>query len=368
MKEIKFYNNYKVKTLFGRYITNKSIEKLLEEYDFNISGFSVNNLPIYSFSYGLGDVKILIWSQMHGNESTSTKALFDFLSYLESYGKELKSIINLKIIPILNPDGAKAYTRENSNNIDLNRDAVDLSQPESKLLRNIYDEYNPDFCFNLHDQRTIYSLNNFNSSVISFLSPSADDLKSETNSRILSMQVISSVFEKMSTVIPGNIGRYSDDFNINCVGDTFQSLETPTILFESGHFEEDYQREISRKYVCFSLIYAVKAILNTNIDYKTYYQIPENKKQLCDIKIINIKIKKDSSFERNNISLMYKEKLNLKEKKIEFIPELSQIGELNDINGHLLVDFLNIDKIFNLSTPSYIDEIIRYVNKLRNIH
>ncbi|MEL0183139.1 MAG: hypothetical protein VW884_00890, partial [Bacteroidota bacterium] len=69
-----------------------------------------------------------------------------------------------------------------------------------------------------------------------------------------------------------------------------------------------------------------------------------------------------------NISLMYKEKLNLKEKKIEFIPELSQIGELNDINGHLLVDFLNIDKIFNLSTPSYIDEIIRYVNKLRNIH
>ena len=368
MKEIKFYNNYKVKTLLGRYITNKSIEKLLEEYDFNISGFSVNNLPIYSLSYGLGDVKILIWSQMHGNESTSTKALFDFLSYLQSYGKELKSRINLKIIPILNPDGAKAYTRENSNNIDLNRDSVDLSQPESKLLRNIYDEYNPDFCFNLHDQRTIYSLNNFNSSVISFLSPSADDLKSETNSRILSMQVISSVFEKMSTVIPGNIGRYSDDFNINCVGDTFQSLETPTILFESGHFEEDYQREISRKYVCFSLIYAVKAILSTNIDYKTYYQIPENKKQLCDIKIINIKIKKDSSFERNNISLMYKENLNLKEKKIEFIPELSQIGELNDINGHLLVDFLNIDKIFNLSTPSFIDEIIIYVNKLRNIH
>ena len=90
MKEIKFYNNYKVKTLFGRYITNKSIEKLLEEYDFNISGFSVNNLPIYSLSYGLGDVKILIWSQMHGNESTSTKALFDFLSYLGILWKRIK--------------------------------------------------------------------------------------------------------------------------------------------------------------------------------------------------------------------------------------------------------------------------------------
>ena len=67
------------------------------------------------------------------------------------------------------------------------------------------------------------------------------------------------------------------------------------------------------------------------------------------------------------ISLNVQGKLNLKDKKIEFIPELSQIGELNDINGHLLVDFLNIDKIFNLST-SHIDEIITYVNKLRNIH
>ena len=65
---------------------------------------------------------------------------------------------------------------------------------------------------------------------------------------------------------------------------------------------------------------------------------------------------------------MYKEKLNLKEKKIEFIPEFSQIGELNDISGHILVDFLNIDKIFNLSKPSSIEEITRYIYKLRNIH
>ena len=77
-------------------------------------------------------------------------------------------------------------------------------------------------------------------------------------------------------------------------------------------FKEDYQREISRKYVCFSLIYALKAILNTNIDYKTYYQIPENKKQLCDIKIINIKIKKDYSFERNNIFYYVQGKIKFK--------------------------------------------------------
>lgn len=368
MKEIKFYNNYKVQSLYGRYIINESIEPVITKYSFNIAGYSVNNLPVYSLMYGNGDIKILLWSQMHGNESTSTKALFDLLSFLENYGKELKSKISLKIIPILNPDGAKNYTRENFNNIDLNRDAQNLTQPESKILRNIYDDFKPDFCFNLHDQRTMYSLDNFNSSVISFSSPSVDKIKSETNSRILSMQIISSIYEKMNNIIPGNVGRYSDEFNINCVGDTFQNLETPTILFESGHYKNDYQREISRKFVCLGLIYALKAILNSKIDYKKYYQIPENKKQLCDIKIINIKVKKDSGYKKTNMSIMFNEKLNLLEKKIEFIPVIFEVGKIHEIKGHLTINFSKIDKIFNLNASSSISQITDYIDKLRNIH
>ena len=36
--------------------------------------------------------------------------------------------------------------------------------------------------------------------------------------------------------------------------------------------------------------------------------------------------------------------------------------------GDKLFKYCIQNKIFNLSTPSYIDEIIRNVNKLRNIH
>ena len=43
-------------------------------------------------------------------------------------------------------------------NIDLNRDAVDRKAKESKLLRRILEEFQPDFCFNLHDQRTIFGV------------------------------------------------------------------------------------------------------------------------------------------------------------------------------------------------------------------
>ena len=46
---------------------------------------------------------------------------------------------------MLNPDGADAYTRVNANLVDLNRDAQNLSQPESKILRNAFNKIKPDF-------------------------------------------------------------------------------------------------------------------------------------------------------------------------------------------------------------------------------
>ena len=70
-----------------------------------------------------------MWSQMHGNESTTTKALFDVFNTLISNNPIIKHILNactLYIIPILNPDGAEAYTRVNANAVDLNRDAQEL--------------------------------------------------------------------------------------------------------------------------------------------------------------------------------------------------------------------------------------------------
>jgi hypothetical protein len=277
--------------------------------------------------------------------------------------------ISLTVLPILNPDGAFEYTRENYNKIDLNRDAVDLTQPESKLLRSIYDVLKPHFCFNLHDQRTIYSLNNFDSSILSFLSPSSDKNKSETESRIKSMSVISHVYESMSKIIPGNIGRYNDDFNINCVGDTFQSLKTPTILFESGHCNDDYNREVSRKYVCFSLIYSIQCIANKLFkNHNNYYKIPENKTQLTDIKIVNIKVKQKSTYKLTNLTIMFKEILNKETQSVEFKPEINEIGALFNTSGHLVLDFKIIDTIFDLTKPNSIDNIILNVNKLRNIH
>ena len=149
----------------GRYLTLEVIQSFIAElsnhFTSEISGYSVLNQPIHAVKFGTGPRKILIWSQMHGNESTSTKGLLDYLHFLntdkEAYN-EIASRFTIVVIPMLNPDGAKQYTRENANGVDLNRDASNCTQPESVVLRNLVTQFQPDYCFNFHDQRTLFGL------------------------------------------------------------------------------------------------------------------------------------------------------------------------------------------------------------------
>lgn len=235
------FDQNKEKTIEGRYITLENIEPLLSreslKKDVTIIGESVLGKPIYSYQKGIGKTKIYLWSQMHGNESTTTKALFDFINLLNNgsdLANELLESFTFYCIPMLNPDGAKLYTRANANNIDLNRDSQDLTQPESKILRAVFEEFKPDYCFNLHDQRTIFGVADTGKpATLSFLAPSYNDEREVNESRLKAINLIAGINEVLQNYIPGQVGRFDDSFNINCIGDTFQFLGVPTILFEA---------------------------------------------------------------------------------------------------------------------------------------
>ena len=202
---------HKESDLSHRYITNKHIEPLLKnlnsDFGVEIIGSSVSSNSIYGVQIGSGSKKVLMWSQMHGNESTTTKALFDVFNCFKA--KELNSILkgcSFYFIPILNPDGAQAYTRINANSVDLNRDAQDLSQPESKVLRKIFEEFKPDFCFNLHGQRTIFSAGEINNSAtLSFLAPAQDKECTITENRKKAMGIIVAMNTELQLQIPNGI-------------------------------------------------------------------------------------------------------------------------------------------------------------------
>ena len=339
-----FYDKYKSHGLNGRYVTNNHILPLLKalnsDSSFSVIGNTEQQNPIYSIDYGVGSIKILIWSQMHGNESTTTKSIFDCLNIFNSMDDELfYKIFKIKIVPILNPDGAVFYSRYNSNNIDLNRDADNLTQIESRILMNLFNEFKPNFCFNMHDQRSIYSAGNSNKpATLSFLSPSQDINRSISNNRKIAMQIISKVSNELNELIPNQISRFDDAFNINCTGDKFQSLGVATILFEAGHFQNDYSREMSRKYMTIAIYEALLSIVDKSyLSYTTenYFEIPENKPLFLDLIIKNVVLNNKTN-DLVDIGILFKE--ILENDNISLIPYVEKIENLNSFFGHRIIN------------------------------
>lgn len=340
-----WFDNNLEKTLFHRYINLEKMVPLLNKmsisFEVNTIGHSVEQRPIYGIKLGRGSTKVLMWSQMHGNESTTTKALFDLMnSILNEWSlKWIQDDLCLYIIPMLNPDGAEKYTRVNANGIDLNRDAQVLSQPESVVLKNTFESFNPDYCFNLHGQRTIFGAGAAGkSATLSFLAPAQDEGLTVTKTRLIAMSVINAMNSALQKVIPGQIGLYDDAFNINCVGDTFQGLNVPTILFEAGHYSKDYGRDQTRFYMYAAMLYALKHIQNNSITateiLKDYQSIPLNNKCFYDIIFRNVCLDPTSNFK--DVAVQYREVL--KSGKINFIPELVSIGDLSQYFGHKEID------------------------------
>ena len=351
-----WHTNAREKTLHGRYITQSHILPLIQnlagDFQVDLLGDSVQGRPVHAVTWGKGDFNILGWSQMHGNESTTTKAVFDLFKWLSdnSEVKELANLsskITLKLVPMLNPDGAEAYTRVNANKVDLNRDAQDRSQPESRILHQLYTGFKPDLCLNLHGQRTIFGVGNpARSATVSFLSPSQDELRTVTQSRKKGMAIIARLAEILNTFIPGQIGRYDDGFNINCVGDTLQQLNIPTLLFEAGHFHEDYDREETRAFMFLSLLGVLESVILKNWEendaYKPYFSIPENEKCFYDIILRGIKLPEKGIAD---LAIQYEEQLH--NSAIHFVPKIAQIADLEKFTGHKELDFQGAEPVFS---------------------
>ena len=378
------FNQYKEETIQGRYITLDSIGPLLQKLNTNdqlkIIGKSVLGKPIYSYEIGEGKTKIFLWSQMHGNESTTTKALFDFLNVLHSGSELAQQLLNAFTfcsIPMLNPDGATLYTRVNANKVDLNRDSQELTQPESKLLRAIFESFKPDYCFNLHDQRTIFGVSTTGKpATLSFLAPSYNEEREINESRLQAINLIASINEVLQEYLPNQTGRFDDSFNINCIGDMFQYLGVPTLLFEAGHFADDYEREKTRKYVFMALIASFKTlsenvIVSNGIDI--YLNIPQNKAVFYDFIYKNIKINYDGIEKITNFAAQYKEELI--ENQICFNAYISEIGNLDGYFGHFEYnakealykdDFDNIPTL-DQKADFYLNNNIKFVNGMIKI-
>ena len=339
------YDFFRVREIQGRYLPFNHLNEVLERWKPTLEvskvGTSFLEVPIHSVKVGSGPIKILAWSQMHGNESTTTKAAIDLVNLLSSHSraKEISDILSactFQLIPMLNPDGANRYIRENVNGVDLNRDAQNLQEKESKVLRQVFDAFEPDYCFNLHDQRTIFSSGDTGTpATLSFLAPAMDEERNISENRKVAMRIIAAVNQSLQQIIPGQVGRFDDSFNINCVGDAFQSLNVPTVLFEAGHYQNDYHREKVRQFTSFALYQSLLIISSGSfkdfgvIDYNL---IPENHKNLRDIILRNCRV----AGMEVDVAIQFEEKI--KGGELFFAPKIETMAPSLSLYGHRELD------------------------------
>jgi hypothetical protein len=100
-------------------MTNEELEKTLMKLEhssqgkmqLDIAGYSNNGTPLYVAKYGDNDPdkkRVLLYTQIHGNEVLGTEAAMEIMQKFNSGGKEINDMldeVSVWIMPRVNPDG-----------------------------------------------------------------------------------------------------------------------------------------------------------------------------------------------------------------------------------------------------------------------
>ncbi|TLY30083.1 MAG: hypothetical protein E6K56_07300, partial [Ignavibacteria bacterium] len=260
-------------------------------FNIRIVGQSFEERPIRLVTAGSGPTQVLLWSQMHGDESTATMAITDVLNYFrvvrgDGAARSILSTLTIHFLPMLNPDGAFRFQRRTAQGIDMNRDALALQTPEGRLLNQLKDTIKPDFGFNLHDQELSTVGTTKELTAIALLAPAFDMEKSDNEVRTRAKHVASVLAAALKSAAQGRIARYDDSFEPRAFGDNMQKWGTSTILVESGHTQGDQEKDSIRKLNFMGILAGLHVIASGQYgtwDLAHYDHLPRNAKQAYDI-------------------------------------------------------------------------------------
>jgi hypothetical protein len=246
-------------------------------------GRSVQGRPLYAVLIGAGPVRVVLWSQMHGNEPTATLALADLVHYVserphDPLVQRLGERLTVIAVPMLNPDGAERSRRENASGIDINRDARNQASPEARALASVHARWSPRFGFNLHDHAPRIGADGA-PVAISLLAPPHDEQRSHTHQETLTRakQVAAVMRTAADPLVAGRVSRYDDVYNPHAFGDAMQSWGTSTVLLETGAWDDDGDKEYLRQVNFALLLTALDAIATgsyAHVDLQQYESLP----------------------------------------------------------------------------------------------
>ncbi|MEM1246284.1 MAG: M14 family zinc carboxypeptidase [Acidobacteriota bacterium] len=271
-------------------VLTEEVERLRTTYPEQVRvrllGESVEGRAIRLLRLGTGSRRVLLWSQMHGDEASATPALLDLahalLSSSSEASRQILSELELLMVPMLNPDGAERWTRRNAYDVDLNRDALHLATPEARLLKELRDETEPILGFNLHDQgRRILAGETGELATLSLLGVAGDPEGTLTPERERAMRAASAMVDAARWRLGEAIGRYDEDWNPRAFGDNITRWGTPVVLLESGGIRPERPISELTRLNFIVLAHSLAALARNDLgDYSVdaYRALPRNKR------------------------------------------------------------------------------------------
>ena len=104
--------------------------------------------------FGQGS-RLFVIARQHGDETSGTEAALAILRHFATSQGELERAVlrhlTIIVVPMANPDGAVKLRRRNAMNVDLNRDWLALSQPETRAICQAVRAWRPHAIMDLHE-------------------------------------------------------------------------------------------------------------------------------------------------------------------------------------------------------------------------
>ncbi len=113
-----------------------------------------SNDPVFA-SQRANKPLVMISCQQHGDEPSGKEAALIVARKLLNENSDLLDNLDLILVPQVNPDGSELGTRRNANAMDLNRNHVILSEPESLALHQLFLKWLPEVTLDVHEYNAI---------------------------------------------------------------------------------------------------------------------------------------------------------------------------------------------------------------------
>lgn len=322
-----------------------------------VVGASAEGRALRHLTFGNGPTQVLLWSQMHGNESTASMALADIIRFLHErpdhpLARRIAEGSTVHMIPMLNPDGAERFERRNAQGIDVNRDARLLQTPEGRVLKVVRDEVVPDFGFNLHDQNAAVRVGRSDRGVaIALLAPAFNEARDVDAKRRRAMQVASLLIESMRPLVGEHIAKYDDTYNPRAFGDLMGAWGASTVLIESGAWQDDPEKQHLRMTNFVGILTALDAIATeryAEYDPEVYEALEYNGRAVPDLLVVGGTVAVPGLPNlQADLLVSYSEPL---------LGRGGTISDIGDLGGVQAQDTLRVDDLYLVPMPEALED------------